>query len=169
MTKEAVELYISREREARAGGYSLNPDREDTLALMEGLVTNTKRYGYPSCPCRMAEGKKEADLDIICPCDYRDPDLNDHGACYCGLYVTQAWIGQGKQHAVVPERRPPPETRKVQAGQESDHEHELAAMTLKGRLPVWRCKVCGYLCAREKPPDPCPICRARSDRFERWA
>jgi ABC-type ATPase with predicted acetyltransferase domain len=23
--------------------------------------------------------------------------------------------------------------------------------------PVWRCKVCGYLCARDGPPEVCPI------------
>ena len=37
-----------------------------------------------------------------------------------------------------------------------------------GGLPVWRCKVCGYLCARERPPLKCPICKADRDRFERF-
>jgi rubrerythrin len=36
----------------------------------------------------------------------------------------------------------------------------------KKRLPVWRCVVCGYLCARELPPPICPICKAKKDRFE---
>jgi rubrerythrin len=35
-------------------------------------------------------------------------------------------------------------------------------------LPVWRCKVCGYLCAREGPPEVCPICKAKKERFERF-
>jgi ferredoxin-thioredoxin reductase catalytic chain len=35
-------------------------------------------------------------------------------------------------------------------------------------LPVWRCKVCGYLCARDEPPELCPICKASKDRFERF-
>jgi len=35
-------------------------------------------------------------------------------------------------------------------------------------LPVWRCKVCGYLCAREGPPEICPICKAKKERFERF-
>jgi rubrerythrin len=35
-------------------------------------------------------------------------------------------------------------------------------------LPVWRCKVCGYLCARERPPGKCPICGADRDRFEEF-
>ena len=33
-------------------------------------------------------------------------------------------------------------------------------------VPVWRCRVCGYLCAREGPPDVCPVCKAREERFE---
>jgi len=27
--------------------------------------------------------------------------------------------------------------------------------------PVWRCKVCGYLCARNEAPGVCPICEAK--------
>jgi ferredoxin-thioredoxin reductase catalytic chain len=27
-------------------------------------------------------GGKEADLDVICPCDYRDADLEEYGCCY---------------------------------------------------------------------------------------
>ena len=34
--------------------------------------------------------------------------------------------------------------------------------------PVWRCKVCGYLCGRDEPPEVCPICKAKKDRFERF-
>jgi ferredoxin-thioredoxin reductase catalytic chain len=34
--------------------------------------------------------------------------------------------------------------------------------------PVWRCKVCGYLCARDEPPDICPICKVKKERFERF-
>ncbi|MDI6831409.1 MAG: ferredoxin:glutaredoxin reductase, partial [Actinomycetota bacterium] len=35
-------------------------------------------------------------------------------------------------------------------------------------LPVWRCKVCGYLAARERPPEVCPICKAGRERFEEF-
>ena len=34
--------------------------------------------------------------------------------------------------------------------------------------PVWRCRVCGYLCARVEPPEVCPICKAKKERFERF-
>jgi ferredoxin-thioredoxin reductase catalytic chain len=28
--------------------------------------------------------------------------------------------------------------------------------------------VCGYLCARNEPPEICPVCKAKKDRFERF-
>jgi hypothetical protein len=36
------------------------------------------------------------------------------------------------------------------------------------KYPVYRCRVCGYVCARDEPPDVCPVCRAKKDRFERF-
>jgi ferredoxin-thioredoxin reductase catalytic subunit len=30
----------------------------------------------------MGEGDREKDLDIICPCDYRDADLEEFDQCY---------------------------------------------------------------------------------------
>jgi len=185
---EAEELMARLDRDARAGGYLLNPNKEDTLALCEGLLTNTKRYGYQSCPCRVADGNRDKDRDIICPCDYRDPDLNDWGACYCALYVTKEWIEQPAEKPVVPERRPPPseriKARNAQRGSITAHTaaspdssgrtaapasetgHQL--VRVGGKYPVWRCTVCGYLCAREKPPNICPICKVTADRFERY-
>ena len=72
------------------GGYRFNPDAEFTKNLVRGLLRNQQRYGYRSCPCRLATGKKDDDLDIICPCDYRDADVAEFGACYCALYVSDA-------------------------------------------------------------------------------
>lgn len=83
VTPEEVErLYQKLKREAEAGGYRLNPDVEFTRGLVRGMLVNEKRYGYWACPCRLAVGVKEEDLDIICPCDYRDPDLDEHGVCF---------------------------------------------------------------------------------------
>jgi ferredoxin-thioredoxin reductase catalytic chain len=152
------------DREAEAGGYHLNPDRGFTRRLVRGLLVNRERYGYISCPCRLASGNRADDLDIICPCDYRDPDLTDYGACYCALYVT-ADVSAGRRAAEpVPERRPPPEERR------RHDEERAAAARIPGALtyPVWRCRVCGYLCARNEPPEVCPICRVPKDRFERF-
>jgi len=80
--EEVDRLYEKLKKEAEAGGYHLNPDVEFTRALVKGLLINEKRYGYWACPCRLASGKKEEDLDIVCPCDYRDADVVEFDACY---------------------------------------------------------------------------------------
>jgi ferredoxin-thioredoxin reductase catalytic subunit len=83
VTPEEVDrLYEKLKKEAEAGGYHLNPDVEMTRALVKGLLTNEKRYGYQACPCRLASGRREEDLDIVCPCDYRDADVVEFDACY---------------------------------------------------------------------------------------
>jgi ferredoxin-thioredoxin reductase catalytic chain len=79
---ETDRLYLKLKREAEGSGYFLNPDVEFTKSLARGLTINEGRYGYRACPCRLAEGVKSADLDIICPCDYRDADLAQYDTCY---------------------------------------------------------------------------------------
>jgi ferredoxin-thioredoxin reductase catalytic subunit len=80
--EEIGKLYEQLQKDAAAGGYNLNPDIEFVKALARGLLTNLRRYGYQACPCRLASGTKEKDIDIICPCDYRDADVVEFGACF---------------------------------------------------------------------------------------
>ncbi|MFA5267126.1 MAG: ferredoxin-thioredoxin reductase catalytic domain-containing protein [Methanoregula sp.] len=157
--------YDILKKDAVEGGYRLNPDAEFVKNLVRGLLKNEQRYGYRACPCRLASGMKEADLDIVCPCDYRDSDLEEHGACYCALYVDEAIAGGSREVAPVPERRPP----RSQRGKGSQRAVQAVPSPLSSLpFPVWRCKVCGYLCAREQPPGICPVCKAKKDRFERF-
>jgi|UniRef100_A0A7V3UZT3 ferredoxin-thioredoxin reductase catalytic subunit/rubredoxin len=164
-SQEVITLYEQLKKEAAEGGYNLNPDENFTLSLVTALLTNEKRYGYRACPCRLALGEKNKDIDIICPCYYRDADLEEYGACYCALYVSDEWL-QGKiAHKSIPERRPPEfilngyKESKLTANQSPISELPL---------PVWRCKVCGYLCARTEPPSKCPVCKTSKERFERF-
>jgi ferredoxin-thioredoxin reductase catalytic chain len=161
-SEEAEALRLALEREAEAGGYHLNPDAEFARALAEGLLVNNGRFGYRSCPCRLASGDAADDLDIVCPCDYRDADLAEWGSCYCALYVSKEVLEGDRALEPIPERRPPSRV-------EREGIRERAAgpgSQRKGSLPVWRCRVCGYLCAREQPPETCPICKASRERFE---
>ncbi len=87
-------------------GYFFNKDTKIVLELLDGLLLNKKRYGYMSCPCRLASGDREQDKDIICPCVYREPDVKDFDSCYCGLYVSSDWNEGKKEHTFIPERRP---------------------------------------------------------------
>ncbi len=154
---EIEKYYIKLKRDAGSGGYFLNPDIGFTKELVKGLLINHDRYGYYACPCRLAAGQKEKDLDIICPCYYRDPDLDEFGTCYCALYVDQEILSGRKKIGSIPERR---------YMESDDEEEKILGKELNLKYPVWRCKVCGYLCARENPPEICPVCKAKKDRFE---
>ncbi len=158
------ELHKKLDEDAEQAGYHLNPDKEFTIELVKSLLINKQRYGYQSCPCRLASGVRKEDLDIICPCDYRDPDLNEFGTCFCGLYVSSE-VAKGQKKAMpIPERRPKEEVRRKMM----EEKEKSLGMKSDLKLPVWRCEVCGYLCARDQPPEVCPICKAESDRFERF-
>ncbi|MCX7944859.1 MAG: ferredoxin:glutaredoxin reductase [Deltaproteobacteria bacterium] len=159
--EEIDRVYQKLKKEAESGGYFLNPDEEFTKLLVKSLLINEKRYGYWACPCRLAEGEKEKDLDIICPCIYRDVDINEYNTCYCGLYVSKDAYDKKVPITPIPERRPPEEERKKLRETKKELPSQLP-------YPVWRCTVCGYLAARDSPPDVCPICKARKERFERF-
>jgi len=120
LSEEVIRLYEKLKKDAEAAGYHLHPNEEVVLDIVEGLVKNTERYGYPSCPWRLASGEYEKDVDI-----------------------------KGKEYV-----------RKERKGE------EVVVSGMGIAYPVWRCKVCGYLCARDAPAGACPICKAR-DRWER--
>lgn len=157
-------LYERLKTEAETAGYLLNPDIDFVMDLMTGLVTNDERYGYLACPCRDADGERTADLDIICPCDYRDPDLAEYGTCYCALYVSETVASGAQKLGSIPERRPLEDERREQGASES-----RPARGLGSSEPIWKCSVCGYLCARPEPPLKCPVCKVDKDRFATFA
>ncbi len=101
------QLYELLKKSQEARGYHFNSAETMVFDLLKGLLMNKERYGYMSCPCRLASGNYEQDRDIICPCMYRGPDLEEFGSCYCGLYVSQDWSEEKIEHVYVPERRPP--------------------------------------------------------------
>ncbi len=156
--------------EAEKVGYALNPDREILEGIIEGLAINEEKLGYWGCPCRIASGDRLADFDIICPCKYCDPDLEEYGRCYCALYVTQDYIDAGMPTDPIPERRPESkQNRGTEIGAEEDvQDAESSVDAADSEIKVWRCQVCGYLCARSGPPRICPICRAKQERFEEF-
>ena len=161
-SEDIEKLYKKLNREAGSSGYHLNSDIDLTKDLIKGLLINENRYGYQACPCRLATGEKSKDLDIICPCDYRDDDLNEYGSCYCALYVSKDILNGKKKLGSIPERRP-----------QKDEKRQIKEKSITNNIislskPVWRCKVCGYLCGKDSPPEVCPICKAKKERFERF-
>jgi len=100
------ELYEMLKKVQEPKGFFFNKDKDRVLEILQDLLVNKERYGYMSCPCRLASGDREKDRDIFCPCAYRADDVKDYGSCYCNLYVSREW-NEGKiEHDYVPERRP---------------------------------------------------------------
>ncbi len=166
------------EADAKTYGYYLTPQPDLLQMFLEGLKTNEERYGYPSCPCRLATGNLELDRDIICPCDYRDPDVAEYGACYCRLYVNKA-VYESQNLPEVPERRPIEKQARAYGtpiiGQKASSQQTQGAPEKPKTQPqakppevkkkLWYCKQCGYVVYREDPPYVCPICKAKREMF----
>ena len=104
---DAQELYERMKKVQEAKGYYFNKDKKIAFELLEALLVNKDRYGYMGCPCRLVSSDREADRDIICPCVYSVPDIEEFGSCYCNLYVSKEWNDGQVPHEYVPERRPP--------------------------------------------------------------
>ena len=98
-------------------------------------------------------------INFICPSKHRI-DPRTAGWCYCGFYVSESVIEGEKSIAPMPERRKPPEERERRA--------QMPAAIPPLTRPVWRYRVCGYLCAHDGPPGVCPIYRVKKERFERF-
>ena len=154
------------ERDAKSKGIHLTSDEELLQSLLEGLKTNQGRYGYPSCPCRVASGDFETDRDIICPCDYRDPDVAEYGSCYCCLYVDDEIHEGRKEQRSIPERRPYDKQMASLGLIDKETEEETMGDMEKSSRKLLYCKQCGYMAFREKPPYVCPICQASREMFE---
>ena len=169
---EKQSIVEAMKRNAKDNGYFLCPDQQLFDDLIDGLSTNTARYGYGSCPCRVASGSKNYDVDIICPCEYRDADVDEYGMCYCGLFVNEKVKNNPSLLGPIPERRPQEviDAALSASEQKSQVSKDVLSGSTTGKktegIKIWRCTVCGYLCARELPPPICPICKAKAERFE---
>ncbi|PKN38147.1 MAG: ferredoxin:thioredoxin reductase [Deltaproteobacteria bacterium HGW-Deltaproteobacteria-2] len=100
------ELYDMLKKAQEPKGFFFNKDKDWALSILGDLLINKDRYGYMACPCRLASGTREKDVDIICPCQYRPEDIKEYGSCYCNLYVSPEWNEGEIAHQYVPERRP---------------------------------------------------------------
>jgi rubrerythrin len=75
--------------------------------------------------------------------------------------VSDEVVAGKKKVDSIPERRPSDEERKGQSAKKPSVKSGAATR-------VWRCSVCGYLCAMEHPPGKCPVCGVNRERFEEF-
>ena len=68
--------------------FILNPDKEHVDIVIKGVLENEKKHGLKLCPCRLRDGTRGMDLELICPCNFEMQDTwKDKGRCWCGLFV----------------------------------------------------------------------------------
>ena len=68
--------------------FMLNPDEEHVTMVIDGVLANEKDCGVKLCPCRLRDGTRKRDLELICPCNFKTQDAwKSEGRCWCGLFV----------------------------------------------------------------------------------
>ncbi|MBN1544011.1 hypothetical protein JW898_00960 [Candidatus Woesearchaeota archaeon] len=85
---DAAAVLSAWEKFAEKNGFMLNPDKEHVDLITKGVLMNESKFGLKLCPCRLRDGKRERDLKITCPCNFRaDENWKEKGMCWCGLFV----------------------------------------------------------------------------------
>jgi ferredoxin-thioredoxin reductase catalytic chain len=73
--------------------FILNPDKAHVDTIIDGVLLNEKKFGLKLCPCRLRDGTREKDIELICPCNFKTHStwlkpVEGRGAmCWCGLFV----------------------------------------------------------------------------------
>jgi len=82
------ELIKIWEKFAENNDFMLNPDKKHVGLVAKGVLINEKKSGLKLCPCRLRDGTRERDLQLICPCNFKAQDVwREKGRCWCGLFV----------------------------------------------------------------------------------
>ena len=81
------ELIKAWERFTGDKDFKLNPDKKHVEIVAKGVLENKEIYGMTLCPCRLRDGSKERDLELICPCKFKTHTTwKSEGRCWCGLF-----------------------------------------------------------------------------------
>jgi ferredoxin-thioredoxin reductase catalytic chain len=68
--------------------FMLNPDDNHVDMVVKGVLENEKKFGLKLCPCRLRDGSRNTDLELICPCNFKIQEKwKNKGECWCGLFV----------------------------------------------------------------------------------
>jgi len=87
------ELKKSWRNFTKENDFKLNPDAAHVGFIIKGILENEKRFGLKLCPCRLRDGSRERDLELICPCNFKihqtwlKPMSGRGPMCWCGLFV----------------------------------------------------------------------------------
>jgi len=86
MNKE--EQLAAWEKFTEGNDFMLNPDKKHVNIVLDGVFANKEKFGLKLCPCRLRDGTKGTDLELICPCNFKVQNTwKNKGMCWCGLFV----------------------------------------------------------------------------------
>ncbi len=82
------ELRDAWDKFAEGNDFMLNPDSGFVEKIIDGLLLNEEEKGLKLCPCRLGDGSKEKNIELLCPCNFKTHDTwGREGRCWCGLFV----------------------------------------------------------------------------------
>jgi len=85
MNKEQIRKAF--EKFTEKNDFILNKDKEFVDKIIDGILKNENSYGLKLCPCRLRNGTRERDLELICPCNFKiQVTWLKQGRCWCGLF-----------------------------------------------------------------------------------
>jgi len=85
MNKEEIKKVF--ERFTENNDFMLNPDEEFVDKIIDGIRENENKFGLKLCPCRLRDGSRERDLELLCPCNFKVQETwRTQGRCWCGLF-----------------------------------------------------------------------------------
>jgi ferredoxin-thioredoxin reductase catalytic chain len=84
----AAELRTAWAKFTESNDFILNTDEDHVGMVISGVLVNEKEYGLKLCPCRLRDGTRQRDLELICPCNFKIQDIwENKGRCWCGLFI----------------------------------------------------------------------------------
>jgi len=85
---EKEEILKAFQKFTEKNDFELNPDSKHTGLVIDGILSNEKAHGLKLCPCRLRDGSRPRDLELICPCNFKiQQTWKNDGRCWCGLFV----------------------------------------------------------------------------------
>ncbi|MFH1972018.1 MAG: ferredoxin-thioredoxin reductase catalytic domain-containing protein [archaeon] len=67
--------------------FSLN-EKDHVENVAKGVLQIESQTGLRMCPCRLRDGTRNTDLELLCPCNFKiQKTWTEQGRCWCGLFV----------------------------------------------------------------------------------
>jgi len=83
--KELLNIW---EKFTEKNDFMLNPEKWHIGAAADGVLKNEADYGLKLCPCRVSDGSRKINLELLCPCNFKIQETwKTKSQCWCGLFV----------------------------------------------------------------------------------